>query len=120
MQRKYNEQIKMRGVLWQNIYKAKFYEPISFKIYIYPRVISKHFMLTDVIYIDGTCQNQTTTLLVSYEGTQYNLIYFLIYICDLALFIILSYFSRYATIYHYHLLSQYTLDSSQTNNIVCT
>ena len=69
MQRKYNEQIKMRGVFGKIYIKAKFYEPRSFKINIYPLVIAKNVMLTDVIYIDSTCQNQKAILLVSYEGT---------------------------------------------------
>ena len=69
MQRKYNEQIKMRAFFSKIYMKAKFYEPRSFKPNISSRVISKHVMLTDVIYIDSTCQNQKAILLVSYEGT---------------------------------------------------
>ena len=42
--------------------KKKFYQPRFFKINIYPQVISKHVMLIDVIYIDGTCQNQKEIL----------------------------------------------------------
>ena len=69
MQRKYNEQIKMRAFFGKIYMKAKFYEPRSFKTNISSRVISKHVMLTDVIYIDSTGQNQTAILLVSYDGT---------------------------------------------------